>query len=122
MNEFLGTKEDVLKELNINPKIGLTEETKKLSLEKYGKNSFTKEKGISLFGKILESLKEPMILMLIFAGLIAIGVNTVNYLNGGHFDIFECLGIFIAISLSVIITVVMEGKSAKAFAYRRSFS
>ena len=34
MNEFLGTKEDVLKELNINPKIGLTEETKKLSLEK----------------------------------------------------------------------------------------
>ena len=115
MNEFLGTKEDVLKELNINPKIGLTEETKKLSLEKYGKNSFTKEKGISLFGKILESLKEPMILMLIFAGLIAIGVNTVNYLNGGHFDIFECLGIFIAISLSVIITVVMEGKSAKAF-------
>lgn len=115
MNEFLGTKEDILKELNINPKIGLTEETKKLSLEKYGKNSFTKEKGISLFGKILESLKEPMILMLIFAGLIAIGVNTVNYLNGGHFDIFECLGIFIAISLSVIITVVMEGKSAKAF-------
>lgn len=115
MNEFLGTKEDILKELNINPKIGLTEETKKLSLEKYGKNSFTKEKGISLFVKILESLKEPMILMLIFAGLIAIGVNTVNYLNGGHFDIFECLGIFIAISLSVIITVVMEGKSAKAF-------
>ena len=42
MNEFLGTKEDILKELNINPKIGLTEETKKLSLEKYGKNSFTK--------------------------------------------------------------------------------
>ena len=42
MNEFLGTKEDVLKELNINPKIGLTEETKKLSLEKYGKNSWLK--------------------------------------------------------------------------------
>ena len=115
MNEFLGTKEDILNKLNINPKIGLTEESKKLSLEKYGKNSFTKEKGISLFGKILESLSEPMILMLIFAGLIAIVVNTVNYLNGGHFDILECVGIFIAISLSVTITIVMEGKSAKAF-------
>ena len=115
MNEFLGTKEDILNKLNINPKIGLTEESKKLSLEKYGRNSFTKEKGISLFGKILESVKEPMILMLIFAGLIAIGVNTVDYLGGGHFDIFECMGIFIAISLSVAITVVMEGKSAKAF-------
>lgn len=115
MNEFLGTKEDILNKLNINPKIGLTEEAKKLSLEKYGRNSFTKEKGISLFGKILESIREPMILMLIFAGLIAIGVNTVDYFGGGHFDILECLGIFIAISLSVTITVVMEGKSAKAF-------
>lgn len=115
MNSFLGTKEDILKELNINPKIGLTEETKKLSFEKYGANSFTKEKGISLFDKILESLKEPMILMLIFAGLIAVGVNTVNYFSGGHFDILECLGIFIAISLSTAITIIMEGKSAKAF-------
>ena len=49
MNEFLGTKEDILNKLDINPKIGLTEEAKKLSLEKYGRNSFTKEKGISLF-------------------------------------------------------------------------
>ena len=53
--------------------------------------------------------------MLIFAGIIAIGVNTVAYFNGGHADFLECLGIFLAISLSITITIVMEGKSAKAF-------
>jgi P-type Ca2+ transporter type 2C len=34
---------------------------------------------------------------------------------GGHADILECVGIFFAIALSVTITVVMEGRSAKAF-------
>ncbi|MBW5395415.1 magnesium-transporting ATPase, partial [Brachyspira hampsonii] len=115
MNSFLGSKEDILKELKVDSKIGLTEEGRKTSLEKYGANSFTKEKGATLIQKILESLKEPMILMLIFAGIIAIGVNTVAYFNGGHADFLECLGIFLAISLSITITIVMEGKSAKAF-------
>ncbi|WP_300368806.1 calcium-translocating P-type ATPase, PMCA-type [Brachyspira sp.] len=115
MDSFLGSKEDILKTLNVDPKIGLNEESRKSSLEKYGANSFTKEKGATLFQKILESLKEPMILMLIFAGIIAISVNTVTYLNGGDADFLECLGIFIAISLSITITIFMEGKSAKSF-------
>ena len=115
MDSFLGSKDDILKALNVDPKVGLTEDGRKKSLEKYGANSFTKEKGATLIQKILESLKEPMILMLIFAGIIAIGVNTVAYFNGGHADFLECLGIFLAISLSITITIVMEGKSAKAF-------
>ena len=115
MDSFLGSKDDILKTLNVDPKVGLTEDGIKKSLEKYGANSFTKEKGATLIQKILESLKEPMILMLIFAGIIAIGVNTVAYFNGGHADFLECLGIFLAISLSITITIVMEGKSAKAF-------
>ena len=115
MDSFLGSKDDILKTLNVDPKVGLTEDGRKKSLEKYGANSFTKEKGATLLQKILEALKEPMILMLIFAGIIAIGVNTVAYFNGGHADFLECLGIFLAISLSITITIVMEGKSAKAF-------
>lgn len=115
MDSFLGSKDDIIKTLNTNTKIGLNEEGRKLSLEKYGQNIFTKEKNISLFQKILESLKEPMILMLIFAGIIAVAVNSIAYFNGEHTDFLECLGIFIAISLSITITIVMEGKSAKAF-------
>ena len=56
-----------------------------------------------------------MIIMLICAGLIAVFVNTIRYLSGTESDFLECIGIFFAISLSVFITVIMEGRSAKAF-------
>ena len=52
ISSFLGSKEDILKELNVDTKIGLTKEAQKSSLEKYGANSFTKEKSATLFQKI----------------------------------------------------------------------
>ena len=56
-----------------------------------------------------------MLLMLIGAGIIALCVNIFRAVSGGEADFLECVGIFLAISLSVIISVVMEGRSAKAF-------
>lgn len=53
--------------------------------------------------------------MLICAAIIAIGVNIYRACVGQEADFLECLGIFFAIGLSVVISVVMEGKSAKAF-------
>ena len=35
--------------------------------------------------------------------------------TGGEADFLECVGVFVAIALSVVISVVMEGRSAKAF-------
>lgn len=53
--------------------------------------------------------------MLIAAGIIALGVNIFRSVTGEGADFLECVGIFIAIALSVAISVVMEGRSAKAF-------
>ncbi len=53
--------------------------------------------------------------MLIAAGLIALAVNIVRRVTGGEADFLECVGVFVAIALSVVISVVMEGRSAKAF-------
>ncbi len=63
----------------------------------------------------MDSCKEPMVLLLIVAGVISVAINVIRAAYGGHADIIECVGIFVAIALSVIITVVMEGRSAKAF-------
>ena len=57
MSSFLGNKEDILKELNVDTKIGLTKEAQKLSLEKYGANSFTKEKSATLIQKNIRIIK-----------------------------------------------------------------
>lgn len=56
-----------------------------------------------------------MIIMLIMSGIIALSVNIIRSFTGRESDFLECVGIFVAISLSVIITVIMEGRSAKAF-------
>lgn len=53
--------------------------------------------------------------MLIAAGLIALAVNIFRKVTGGESDFLECIGVFVAIALSVVISVIMEGRSAKAF-------
>lgn len=115
MNEFLKPQEELLEELSSSAQMGLTAEQLNESRAKHGANVLTRQKQDSLCKRILEAATEPMIIMLIVAGLIALAVNIFRSVTGGEADFLECVGIFVAISLSVIISVVMEGKSAKAF-------
>ena len=94
---------------------GLTPEQVKGNGEKFGRNEFTKSKRKSLLRRIWEAATEPMLILLFFAWVITIAVNAVSAAQGGHFDVYECIGIFVAIIISVVLTVVMEGRSAKAF-------
>lgn len=115
MNAFMEKKEKTLERLNVDKDEGLDSIKVSWNAKKYGINSFTREKPLSLARRIWEAASEPMIIMLIIAAIITLGVNTALYFSGGEADFWECVGIFAAISLSVIITVVMEGRSAKAF-------
>ena len=94
---------------------GLTPEQVKENGEKFGRNEFTKSKRKSLLRRIWEAATEPMLILLFFAWVTTIAVNAVSAAQGGHFDVYECIGIFVAIIISVVLTVVMEGRSAKAF-------
>lgn len=115
MKEFLGTRESLLREFRTDALAGLSPAQAAQNQEKYGRNTLTGEKPKSLAKRIFEAASEPMILLLILAGVIDIAVNIIRASTGGEADFLECIGIFVAISLSVVITVVMEGKSAKAF-------
>lgn len=115
INEFMESKEVLMKQLSTNVTTGLKEEQVKKNRELHGMNTLTRQKSESLLRRIWNATTEPMIIMLIMAGVIAFIVNIIRGMTGGEADLLECVGIFAAISLSVIITVVMEGKSAKAF-------
>jgi Ca2+-transporting ATPase len=115
MNAFISTRQELLKHLGVEPLSGLTTAQAQKSRETHGPNVLTREKPESLLKRIWKAATEPMIIMLIMAGLIALVVNIIRGATGGEVDYLECLGVFAAIFLSVIITVVMEGKSAKAF-------
>lgn len=115
MNAFMEHPQQISERFGTDKEAGLTKNQVAENLKKYGVNSFTKEKPVSLPRRIWEAAREPMIIMLILAALITLAVNLIRYFTGGEADFLECVGIFAAISLSVIITVVMEGRSAKAF-------
>lgn len=112
---YMESGQEVLSRFGANPKNGLTAAQVTKNREEYGANIFAKEKKASLARRIWDAASEPMILMLIMAGLITLGVNITRAVTGGEADFLECAGIFAAISLSVIITVIMEDRSAKAF-------
>lgn len=115
MNEFMETRERLLNRFDTSLVSGLKSDQAEKNQKLHGANILTKQKSESLLRRIWNASTEPMIIMLIMAGVIALVVNIIRGATGGETDFLECVGIFAAIFLSVIITVVMEGKSAKAF-------
>ena len=112
---FRESAAETLGRLGVDPRRGLTEAEASENRHRYGENSFTKKKPASMLRRFAEAAREPMIIMLTAAALITLGVNIARGMSGGETDFIECAGIFAAISLSIIITVAMEGRSAKAF-------
>ncbi len=112
---FRMTLEELLAKTATDREKGLTTEQVEKSRGTYGSNSFISQSHESLAKKIWDASTEPMLLMLIFAAIITLAVNITRYFTGGDYNFLECVGIFAAIALSVVITIITEGKSAKAF-------
>ena len=112
---FRMTTDELLLKTGTDREKGLTEKQVAKSRDTYGANSFVGQKRESLAKRIWDASTEPMLLMLIFAAVITLAVNITRYFRGGEYNFLECVGIFAAISLSVVITIITEGKSAKAF-------
>ena len=115
MNEFLEGKNILLNRYGANAETGLSTEQAEQNRTRYGHNALTRQKPESLLRRIWNAATEPMMIMLIAAGFIALTVNIIRGSTGGEADYWEVVGVFFAISLSVVITVVMEGRSARAF-------
>ena len=115
MTDFISDKAELTKHFGVDPAIGLSDAQVKENIGKFGSNALEKAKPVSVFKRIWDAVTEPMILLLLLAALIALFVNISSAVMGGETDILKVIGIFVAISLSVGISVAMEGKSAKAF-------
>ena len=68
------TKEDVLKKLNVDPELGLSEEEVKKRQEA-GLNEFDEAKKKSFLMRFLEQFKDVLIIILILAALVSIAVD-----------------------------------------------
>jgi len=115
MQPYLETAEQTLDRLGVDGQNGLDEAAVAASREKSGANTLTRKKPKSLWKKIWDALTEPMILMLLSAAAITLGVNFIRLFTGRETEFVEAIGVFAAILLSVGVTVIMEGRSEKAF-------
>ena len=111
---------EVLKLLNSDEKYGLTAADAVKNAAAFGSNRLTEKKKKGVFYKIIKALFEPMMIILLFALTITAGINIGKFLKDGSGDFYECIGITVAIAVSVALTVIMEGKSERAFEYLRA--
>ena len=112
---FCAPVETVLRELGSDRHRGLGVEAVAASRAAHGANELARPEPIGWCRRIVEAFMEPMILLLVLALLIMVGVNVAHLLTDGHTEFAECVGVALAILLSVGISVGMESRSAKAF-------
>ncbi|AGK98037.1 calcium-transporting P-type ATPase, PMR1-type [Clostridium pasteurianum] len=98
------TAEEVIKELNSDPKEGLSSEEAKKRLEEYGENKLSSKAKKTIFQIFLSQLKDPMIFILIIAAII----------SGFMGELSDAIIILVVIFINGMVGTVQEFKSEKA--------
>ena len=98
------SKNEILQELDVDEKNGLSSTEALRRLEKYGKNKFETKKKKTLFKQFLSQLKDVMIYILIIAAIISAFLG----------EISDALIILLVIIINAVIGVIQESKAEKA--------
>lgn len=98
--------------------VGLTDAEVLESRQKYGSNIFSEPEKIPLWKRFLEKFSDPLIVVLLIAGILSIGISFYEYfsLQGSSAVFFEPVGIFVAIILATGMAFLFEMKADREFA------
>lgn len=88
---------------------GLDNEAVALSRKEHGSNRLKGRKKASFLQKLLSNFSDPIVRIL----LVALGINVLFTLQ--NMNLFECLGIVLAISVSALVSTLSEYGSENAF-------
>ena len=96
---------------------GLTDAQVLESRKKYGTNILTPPEKEPLWKQFLEKFEDPLIIILMIAGVLSVGISCYEYFSLGDKStvFFEPIGIFIAILLATGLAFSFELKANKAF-------
>ena len=104
---FTKSSKDVLKEMNVSEKTGLSTEEVKKRLEKYGPNKLKGKPKKSLLQLFLAQLQDMLIYVLI-------GAAVINIIAHGKDGITDALIILAVVLINAVVGVVQESKAEKA--------
>jgi Ca2+-transporting ATPase len=117
MEYFSKKKADILKELDVNPKTGLTDSAVKERQEKHGLNQLRETKKKTLFMMFLDQFKDFLVIILIIAATVSVVVGIIE--GEGLIDGFIIIAIVI---LNAILGVNQEQKANNALAALKKMS
>lgn len=97
---------------------GLSAQEVEASRKEHGENVLTPPAKKPIWLQFLDKFKDPLIIILIFAGVLSIGISFYEYLGLGHGAavFFEPGGIFVAILLATGLSFYFEYQADKEFA------
>ena len=97
---------------------GLSAQEIEASRKEHGENVLTPPAKKPIWLQFLDKFKDPLIIILIFAGVLSIGISFYEYLGLGHGAavFFEPGGIFVAILLATGLSFYFEYQADKEFA------
>jgi Ca2+-transporting ATPase len=98
--------EEVLKDLDVNPKTGLTDEEVSSRQEKYGLNELTAKKRVSLIIRFLNEFKDILIIILLIAAVVSVIVDPKEWI--------ESVIILVVVLVNAILGVSQESKAEKS--------
>ena len=101
---FSKSKEEVLKELNVNPVTGLSKDEVKARLEKYGENKLKGKPKKSLISLFFAQLQDMLIYVLLGAAVITVVIG----------EYVDAIIILLVVVLNAVIGVIQEYKAEKA--------
>ena len=111
---YLKNQEDVLKEMNSTVN-GLTRNEANQRLERYGKNKLKEAEKEPLIKKFINSISDPMIIMLISAAGIQALVNVLQMKNGFKMSEFaDVIVILAVVIINTIMSIFQENKAEGA--------
>ena len=108
---YLISNQEVLKNVESSDE-GLTSEEAQTRLEKNGKNKLQEAQKESLFKKFLNSISDPMIIMLIAAAIIQAIVNVLQM--HGKFNIADFADVIVILAVVIINTIMSLIQETKA--------
>ena len=103
-------KEEVLRQLGTDEKIGLSEGEIKKRQEKYGKNKLKEKKKESIFIKFLKQFNDFMIIILIIASIVSAVVSKMQ----GENDYVDSIIIIGIVIFNALMGVIQEAKAEKS--------
>ena len=103
-------KDEVLRKLKTNEKLGLREDEVIKRQEKYGKNKLKDKQKESIFIKFIKQFNDFMIIILIIASIVS---AVISYIQGEN-DYIDSIIIIAIVMLNAIMGVVQEAKAEKS--------